>query len=231
MKHGTLYGIGVGPGDPELLTLKATRALSRARVIFAAASARNDFSHALTIARPYLANGADIVHLHFPMTRNGMELEEAWARNARVVAATLETGEDAAFLTLGDPLIYSTFGYLMRTLNRDFPAVEIEVIPGVTSFQAAAAHTRTVLCESGESLLLVSGINSERELEEHLRAADNAVILKAYRNYEAIRRAVRARGKEKRSVFVSRVGQAEELVTSLENAPENPHYLSLVLVK
>lgn len=231
MKYGTLYGIGVGPGEPELITLKATGVLKRVSTIFAAASTCNDFSHALTIAQPYLASNVEVVHLHFPMTRDKVELKRAWTENARIVGVALENGKDAAFLTLGDPLIYSTFGYLMQTLHCDFPEINIEVIPGVTSFQAAAARTCTVLCESGENLLLLSGINSEDELSDNLQTADNAIILKAYRNYEAIRRAVRGLGREKSSLFVSRVGQPEELVASLENAPEHPHYLSLVLVK
>ena len=231
MKQGILYGIGVGPGDPELITLKAARVLKEARTVFAAASTRNDFSYALEIARPYLTQDAKIVRLHFPMTREGTALAQAWAENARRVAESLKTSGNAVFLTLGDPLIYSTFGYLMQTLGRDFPEVEIEVIPGVTSFQAAAARTRTVLCESGESLLLVSGINSEQKLSDSLLIADNAVILKAYRNYEAICRVIREQGREKRSVFASRVGQAEEVIAPLENAPDHPHYLSLVIIK
>jgi len=229
--HGILYGIGVGPGDPELLTLKAVRALSRVHTVFAAASSRNDFSHALAIARPHLAQDAEIVQLQFPMTGNEDALETAWTENARIAAGRLATGADAAFLTLGDPLVYSTFGYLMQTLNRDYPEIRIEVIPGITSFQAAAARTRTVLCESRESLLLVSGTNSEEELVEQLKAADNAVILKAYRNYETIRRAMRVTGRDAHALFVSRVGQAEEFIAPVDKAPEQPHYFSLVLVK
>lgn len=230
MKQGILYGIGVGPGDPELITLKATRALNQVHTVLAAASTRNDFSHALDIARPYLAHDTTVIQLCFPMTRDSATLEQAWTENARRTAEALKKG-NAAFLTLGDPLVYSTFGYLMQTLNRDFPEIKIEVIPGITSFQAAAARTCTILCESGESLLLLSGINNAEELAEKLHAADNAVILKAYRNYKAIRQTIQSQGREKRSVFVSRIGQTEELVTSLENAPEQPHYLSLVLVK
>ncbi|MGE4297686.1 MAG: precorrin-2 C(20)-methyltransferase [Desulfovibrionaceae bacterium] len=229
---GILYGVGVGPGDPELLTLKAVAVLGRADVIFAAASSKNDYSVALTIAGPHVRPGIPVERLDFPMTRDAAVLEAAWEANAVRVADVLRQGRTAVFLTLGDPLLYSTFGYLMRTLARHAPEAAVEVVPGVTSFQAAAARTRTILAESGENLMIVPGVCGEASLENALDAADNAVILKAYKNFGAIRSVLAARGLAGRSVFVSRVGMADEVVaTPLDRAPDKPHYLSLVLVK
>lgn len=226
---GTLYGVGVGPGAPDLITMRAVSALSRVNVVFAAASSRNDYSTALSIARPHLPAEVKIVRLAFPMTRDAAKLAEAWEKNARTAAAVLEQGENAAFLTLGDPLIYSTFGYLMRTLAALFPHIPVEIVPGVTSFQAAAAHTRTILCESGENFLLVPGVLDEESLRRNLREADNAAILKAYRTLPEIRAAMAGEGAEKEALFVSRLGLEGEMVAPLEQAPENPNYLSLVL--
>jgi precorrin-2/cobalt-factor-2 C20-methyltransferase len=228
---GTLYGIGVGPGAPDLLTLRAVTALRRVRVVLAAASPKNEHSLALSIVAPHLRNDVDILRLDFPMTRDRQILEQAWSKNADTALTVLRSGRDAAFITLGDPLIYSTFGYLMRALLALEPGVSLCVIPGVTSYQEAAARTGTVLCQGEENLLLVPGINGAGRLEQDIRLADSAVILKAYRNFNTIAEVLRANGRLGRSLFASRLGLEHEIILrGLENAPENPHYLSLVLV-
>ncbi|MDR2075496.1 MAG: precorrin-2 C(20)-methyltransferase [Desulfovibrio sp.] len=227
---GTLYGIGAGPGDADLLTLRAVSVLRAADVVVAAASPRNERSLALGIAAPYLSSQACILRLDFPMTRAAAALDAAWEDNARRVASILREGKNVAFLTLGDPLIYSTFGYLMQTLERLDPDLPVEVIPGVTSFQAAAAKTRTVLCQGEENLLIVSGINSAERLGQALDAADNAVILKAYRNMETIRKALADRNLHRHVLLVSLLGLAGEKITrGLDEAPPTPPYLSLLL--
>lgn len=231
---GTLFGIGVGPGEPDLLTLRAADALSRVHVVYAASSTRNDYSVALDIARPHLPADARIETLGFPMTRDKPALIAAWEANAHAVADTLRRGEDAAFLTLGDPLIYSTFGYLLRTLRQvapDLPDHAVQVVPGITSYQAAAARTRTILCEADETLLLVPGVHDVTTLAAHVGSADNAVILKAYRGFAEIRRMLAEQGTAQQTVFVSRLGLPGEVITPLlAEAPETPHYLTLLLV-
>jgi len=231
-RYGTLYGIGVGPGDPELITLKAVNRLKRVDVVFAAASTKNEASLAQAIAAPHLRPGVEVIRLDFPMTRDEAVLASAWRANADRVAGLLAQGKDAAFLTLGDPLTYSTFGYLLRTLNGLLTEIPVQVIPGVTSYQAAAAHTGRVLAESGESLAVVSGVASEEELTRILSAADSAVILKAYKNLPAIRRVLAKLGLAGSAVFVTRLGhEGEEVITNLDNVPDKPSYFSLVLVR
>jgi len=232
MKLGTLYGIGVGPGAPDLITLRAVRILGEARVVFAAASPRNDYSTALDITRPYLRQDASILRLDFPMTRDRGIMEEAWARAADSVEAVLRRGEDAVFLTLGDPLVYSTFGYLTRTLRKRNADVPIEIVPGITSFQAAAALTGAVLCEGEESLRILPGIADGARLEKELAAPGNAVILKAYRNFPAIRDALERTGRLDSAVLVSQVGlKGEAVCRNLAEPLDTPPYLSLVLSK
>lgn len=226
---GTLYGIGVGPGSPDLITLRAVSLLRRTTLVLAASSTRNDYSTALDIARPHLPGDVRIVRLAFPMTHDGTDLAAAWEKNAAITASCLETGEDAVFLTLGDPLIYSTFGYLMRTLAARFPHIPIEIVPGITSFQAAAAATRTVLCEKDENFLLLPGVMDEQCLRQHLTTADNAAILKAYRTLPMIQRVLDENKGEKQAVFVSRLGLDGEIVTPADQAPSGPNYLSLIL--
>ena len=231
-QYGTLYGIGVGPGDPELITLKAVNRLRQVHVVFAAASTKNEASLALSIASPHVGENAEIVRLDFPMTRDQELLDAAWRANADTVAAHLAKGRDAAFLTLGDPLTYSTFGYLLRTLNGLLSEIPVVVIPGITSYQAAAAHTGRVLAESGESLAVVSGVAEEDELERILSAADSAVILKAYKNMPTIRRVLAKLGLADSCVFVTRLGhEGEEVITGLSDVPDRPSYFSLLLVR
>lgn len=231
-KRGILYGIGVGPGDPELLTLKAVRALGEVDVIFAAASTKNDYSTAYSIAKPHLKEGVSVIQLGFPMTKDKDELKAAWDKNAEIVASVLNKGQNAAFLTLGDPLTYSTYGYLQRTLLEVDPDIRLQAIPGITSFHAAASRIGFVLAESKESLLITSGVTDPDKLEQQLDVADNAVILKAYKNFEEIRATLEKLRLDDRTVLVSRLGmEGESILMDIKDAPKTPHYFSLALVK
>jgi precorrin-2/cobalt-factor-2 C20-methyltransferase len=156
-KTGTLYGIGVGPGDPDLVTLKAAKILSRVDIVYAAASTRNHHSLAKDIARPHVPVATPIKMLKFPMTRDKSETRGAWEMHARTIIDHLETGKDVAFLTLGDAMTYSTYGYIVRHISAMAPHLEIETIPGISSYQAAAARLNTPLVEGEESLMVVSG--------------------------------------------------------------------------
>lgn len=226
---GTLFGIGVGPGSPDLMTLRAVERLGRADVILAAASPRNEHSVALSIARPYLRPGVETLRLDFPMTRDKAVLREAWDKNAALAAAQLRQGKNAAFLTLGDPLVYSTFGYLLRTLQALMPDLPVDIVPGVTSFQAAAAHTGTILCEGKEALHVLPGILDGEALKDCLDHPGRAVILKAYRNFPAIRASLEAAGRADDAVFVSQLGLEGETVRRGMRDVDKPPYLSLVI--
>lgn len=225
---GTLYGVGVGPGQPDLITLRAIKVLAAVDVVLAASSSRNNHSLAQRIAAEYIPATAQVLRLEFPMTREASTLNEAWQHNLEETAALLRAGKNVAFITLGDPLIYSTFGYLLAGIRKKHPDIRVEIVPGITSYQAAAASTGTVLCEDEQNLLLLSGVARQEELQASLQNADNAVILKTYRNFPAIRSCLEQSDLEK--VFVSRLGLDNELVCpNLKDAPEAPNYLSLVL--
>lgn len=233
MNTGTLYGIGVGPGDPELITLKAVRALQSVDVVFTAASTKNRYSIAVEIVSPHLKDGIPIVRLDFPMTRDPEPLNRAWRRNAETVRETLCKGRNAALITLGDPMTYSTFGYLMRTLKEESPEYPICIIPGITSYQAGAAAAGRVLAEGEESLTVVSGAMGPEKLREVVDHTDNVVMLKVYRNYRDILRALSDMNLTRHSVLVSRCGfDGQQVITRLEDLPDEvPPYLSLLLIK
>jgi precorrin-2/cobalt-factor-2 C20-methyltransferase len=229
---GTLYGIGVGPGDPDLITVKAVKVLNRVSHIFASCSTKNSYSLALNIVRSHL-NGAGLEHLPFPMTRDRQVLAAAWADNARRVLEVLERGEDAAFITLGDPLTYSTFGYLLKTLKRLRPEVPVVTIPGITSYNAAAALAQIPLSEGEETVQVVSGALGSARLREVIGRADNLVLLKTYRHFDDIYRALEEMDLLDHAVCISRCGlEGETLVQDLRSlkGKELP-YLSLVIIK
>jgi len=231
-KVGTLYGIGVGPGDPDLITLKAVRVLQRVPHIFASCSTKNSYSLALNIVRPHL-NGAGLEYLPFPMTRDPLVLKEAWEKNAGRVLEVLATGEDAAFVTLGDPLTYSTFGYLLKTLKRLYPEVRVVTIPGITSYSAAAARTHIPLTEGEESFVLVSGAQGAARLREVVDQSDNIVMLKTYRHFEEIYRALEELDLLDRATCISRCGlEGEMVVENLRDYKGQPvPYLSMIIIK
>ena len=235
MKHltvtpGTLYAVGVGPGAPDLLTLRAARILGGVDAVLAASSSGNDYSSALDTVLPHLRTDAEIVRLGFPMTRRPDVLRRAWTQAADQTLAVLRAGNSAAFLTIGDPLVYSTFGYLLREIRKKAPKQPVEIVPGITSFQAAAARAEFILCEGDETLRLLPGINKSEDLERELRGADTAVILKAYRNIAGIGQALRASGRDGDCLLASRVEQSGERISrGLPPAGETPPYMSLIL--
>ncbi|MDR2054861.1 MAG: precorrin-2 C(20)-methyltransferase [Desulfovibrio sp.] len=227
---GTLYAVGVGPGAPDLVTLRAAHILGGVDAVLAASSSGNDYSSALNIALPHLRADAEIVRLNFPMTRRRGILRKAWTQAANQALAVLRTGKSAAFLTIGDPLVYSTFGYLLREVRKKAPEQPVEIVPGITSFQAAAARAEFILCEGDETLRLLPGINDAEELERELRGADTAVILKVYRNIAGIGRALRDAGRDSGCLLASRVEQSGECISKgLPPAGETPPYMSLIL--
>jgi len=232
MNSGLLYAVGVGPGDPELVTVKAVKALFKAQVVFAAASTKNDYSLALSIAAPHMRPDTPVVRLDFPMTHDKTLLEQAWQANARTVLSTLSQGLDAAFITLGDPMTYSTFLYLLRTLKTMDPNLAVHVIPGVSSIQAAAAAAQFSLAESSETLTILSGTDGDDHLRQALAVCHSAVILKAYKSFPRLKALLTSMNLAEKSILVCRLGlDGQSIHRGLTDCPERPPYFSLILVR
>jgi len=232
-KIGTLYGIGVGPGDPELITLKSAKILSMVHVVFAAASTKNNHSLAVNIAKPHIPETTPIRMLSFPMTKDEKETRESWAKNARIIINELVQGKDAAFLTVGDSMTYSTYGYILKQIKASAPDIAIESIPGITSYQAAAARLNTPLVEGEESLLVTSGVKGGDLLRQFSCKPETVVFLKAYRNLDDIICAVDETGLFQDCVGISKCGlPGEEIVTDpKEFAARPPDYWTLIIAK
>ncbi|MEA3385355.1 MAG: precorrin-2 C(20)-methyltransferase [Thermodesulfobacteriota bacterium] len=232
MNNGTLFGIGVGPGDPDLITLKAAKILKQVDVVFAAASTKNSYSLAEEIASTHIKEGTTLVRLGFPMTRGTEKLRTAWEENACTVVDTLRKGKDAAFVTIGDPMTYSTFGYLMRTIKEIAPDTSIEIVPGITSYHAAAAAAGEILAEAEESFTVISGALGTKKLREVIDHTDRVVMLKVYREYKEIMDVLDQLDLLMGSVLVCGCGlDRERIVRSLEDGIDSaPPYLSLLLI-
>jgi len=232
-EFGTLYGIGVGPGDPELITVKAVKILERVPVVFTAASTKNDYSTAYEIARRYIPETAEVVSLPFRMTTRHTARRQAREENALKVLPYLRAGKDAAFLTLGDPLTYSTFSYLAQALREIEPRVAIRSVPGITSYQAAASRLLVPLCEGEESLLVLSGAMGGQTLKQLAGGVDNIVMLKTYKNFPDILQTLDALDLTGKTVGVSRCGlEGEEVIDDIGRfREEHPPYFTLLIVK
>ena len=233
MTTGTLFGIGVGPGDPELIPLKAVRILGEVDLVFTAASTKNDYSLAVEIVRAHIPEQTPIEKLDFPMSKDHTVMEAAWRRHAERIAEALSDGKKAAFLTLGDPLTYSTFGYVVRHLKTGWPGINIQTVPGITSYQAAAAALNQPLMEGEESLMVMSGVHGGERLLEMSKAPENVVFLKAYRNVDGICHALSQTGLAQGSVAVSNCSREDQKIypdlCSLED--QKPNYWTLIIAK
>ncbi|ADK85819.1 precorrin-2 C20-methyltransferase [Desulfarculus baarsii DSM 2075] len=230
---GTLYGVGVGPGDPKLMTLRAVEVLRGVSVVFAASSPKNGYSLALNTAQGHIPPEVEVVRLPFPMTDSHELLAQAWRANAGAVAQALEQGRDAAFITIGDPLTYSTYGYLLRTLRDMGCQAPVVTVPGVTAYHAAAASLNTPLVESRQSLAVISGVADPAEIANLAAISDNIVIMKAYRQFDQIVEAVEALPEKWSLAAASQVSLAEEKATTEAGAlkGQKQHYLTLVIAK
>jgi precorrin-2/cobalt-factor-2 C20-methyltransferase len=233
MTSGTLFGIGVGPGDPELIPLKAVRLLQQVDRVFTAASTKNDYSMAVDVARSHIPPATAIETLEFPMSKDRTVMENAWHHNARRIADVLEAGCSAAFLTLGDPLTYSTYGYILRRLQAQWPHLEVTTVPGITSYQAAAAAVNRPLVEGEESLLIMSGVHGGERFHRMPVKPDNVVFLKAYRNVEGICTSLEAADMLGSSVAVANCSRKDEEIYRDLNLlkDKRPNYWTLIMAR
>jgi precorrin-2/cobalt-factor-2 C20-methyltransferase len=190
MKNGKVVGVGVGPGDPDLLTLKAIRVLQEANVVCAPAPNAAGHSLALDIIKRVLEareSAPEVITLIFPMIKDEAELERAWSQNTDTIATYANDGKLVAFVSIGDPSLYSTFTYVQRQLSIKYPEITVEIIPGVTSLSACVAKARIPLASGEETLLIMPRFDLEL-MKEESRLVDNIVWMKGVRNLpEAIK--------------------------------------------
>lgn len=224
--RGMLYGVGVGPGDPELITRKAERVIRQSAVLAVPDAGRGEKT-ALNIVGE-LAEGKQLLSCAAPMVRDYEALNAAYERNADLVCAALDQGKDVAFITLGDPTVYSTYLYLhKKVVARGYDA---EIIPGVPSFCAVAARLGTALCEKSERLLIVPA--SHKDVTDCLDLDANLVFMKAGKEIGALKETLEHHGLLDKASLVANCGMEGELVCPrFADLEEGSGYFSVVLVK
>lgn len=231
---GALYGVGLGPGDPELITLKAKRAIERADVI-AYPTARHGRSIARSIAAPYLHARQTEIAMTFPVTTEdvlpggGYEqaLRDFYDEQAARLADHLDAGRVVAVLCEGDPFFYGSYMYLHERLAHRYTT---EVIPGVTSFSAATAATGVPVAKGADVVTILPGTLPPDVVAYHLRAADASVVLKLGRTFASVRDAAEHAGVADRAIHVERASTSGERISRLRDVEGDVAYMSLLLI-
>lgn len=225
---GTLYGLGVGPGDPDLITLKALRVLERVPVIAYPAPETGD-SLARTIAAPHIPEGRDEIVIRTPMVPGKFPAHDVYDRYAEEISGHLAAGRDVAVLCEGDPFLYGSFMYLFSRLADDHA---MQVVPGVSSLGACAAAAGVPLVSRNQVLTVVPGPLDEAELEARIMASPAVAIMKVGRHLDKIRRVLGRLNLMNNAHYVERATMDEQRVMPLaELNGEGAPYFSMVLVR
>ena len=232
--YGKLIGASLGPGDPDLITRRAWAALqSGARWLYPVKKAEES-SYALSIVeRGGIPVPADAVELVFPMTRDADILAKAWARAAVQTVELLGEGRDLVFLVEGDASTFATFGHLARVARELAPEIEVETIPGVSSFAAAAATTGMPLAEEDETLAIIPAAYGTGVIDHMLDEFDTLILLKVKPLLDEVLELLERRDLLATSCFIEKVGSPDErIVRDLASLKgEKVNYLSLLLVQ
>jgi precorrin-2/cobalt-factor-2 C20-methyltransferase len=242
---GKLYIIGIGPGDPELMTLKAVRILNEVPCIIVPKGREEGTSLALSIVRKALdLDTKDIVEAYFPMVKTvrsaesgvrneeKQELNDKWNGVIDAVLQRIDRGIDAAFITIGDPAIYSTFFYLYDRLLERRPALRIEIVPGISSINAAAARAGLYL-GLGNDRIAILPANYLDSLQETLEKFDTVVLMKVNKVFDTVRDTLATMGLSAAATYVARAGMEDERIYKdiRSVSKEDLNYFSLVIVR
>lgn len=235
MSSGTLYGVGLGPGDPELMTVKAARILGEARVIayFSKAGKR---SHAHTIASPMLPKAYEEIPLVYPVTiehpvddpRYSQPIAKFYEASGELLAARLLAGENIVVLCAGDPFLYGSFMHLYRRLADRFPC---QVIPAISAMSGGWTNARAPITWGNDILTVIPGTLDTHTITQRLRVTDAAVIMKIGHNLPRIRTALTNAGVLERAIYVEYATmQAEKIIPMREKTDDTAPYFSLIIV-
>lgn len=224
---GTVFGIGVGPGDPELMTVKGARLLSEATVIAYPAPETGD-SLARAIAAPHLRADATEIAIRMPLSSNRFPVEAVYDRAAEEIGTHLSQGQDVAVLCEGDPFFYGSFMYVFARLAEDWP---VEVVPGVSSLTACAAVTGTALAALTDVLTILPGPLPDDVLRARLAETDAAAIIKVGRHLPRIRALLDEMGLADRAQYVEHATMDRQVVSPLDAVTEAAApYFSIILI-
>jgi precorrin-2/cobalt-factor-2 C20-methyltransferase len=237
--NNTLYIVGVGPGDPELLTFKAYNALNGCSVIATPKGSKEGNSTALSIIQQAVElERKTVLELHFPMRKVRMgkkpdkEVERGWQEAARVVLANLDDGNDVAFPTLGDPAIYSTGYYLYQTIAELRPDVRVVFVPGISALSACSASITIPICLGDDRIAIIPALFSSNKLKETLLSFDTIVLMKVHKVIEELKALLEDLDLLDSAVLVEKAGMKEEKIFySLRELTDPIHYFATIIVR
>lgn len=232
-KQGKFYGVGVGPGDPKLLTLQAVEVLCGVDVIFHVAGPRTENSVSGRVVDSIADCHAERVELLFSMATDKAKRTADWERNADHVVRELNAGRHCAFVTIGDPLFYSTYTYLLREVRKRLPDADVTTVPGITAFLAAASRANQPLVEDDETLTVIPAWKEELAARNFAKHSGTTVFLKTYRHRDRILDGLASGPTPDQVIYAARVGMEDErIVSGIEAVKKLPdEYLSLLIVK
>lgn len=224
---GTVYGIGVGPGDPELMTLKGARLLAACPVVAYPAPDTGD-SLARAIAAPHLPDPCTEIVIRVPMVAERFPAQEVYDRAAAEIGEHLRTGQDVAVLCEGDPFFYGSFMYLFARLAADWP---VEIVPGISSLTACAAALDAPLAARNDVLAVLPAPLSDDVLAARLDACDAAAIIKVGRHFERIRDLLRTLGLADSARYIERATLDRQHIAALDEVgADDAPYFSMILI-
>lgn len=227
---GIFYGVGVGPGDPKLLTLKAVERIRKADVLICPKGKKGKDSVALEIVRDYLNPDTELLGLTFPMVYQDEELKREWKRNVEIIYRKLMEGKDVVFITLGDPMLYSTYLYILPEIQKR--EIQVETIPGIPAFCAVASRSNTPLAMGNEALTIYPLLKNGENIGALMEDFDNLVIMKPSSHHGQLAEALKKRDLEKNFVLVSKCGTKEEkIIRDIEVVKRGIPYLSTMIIK
>lgn len=181
-----LFCVGCGPGDPELLTVRAVNLIKNAEVIFAPTAREGKPSIALSVVEQYVDRPTKTVSLVFPMVKDRESLRDYWKRNADEIAGAVRSGKKVVYLTVGDPALYSTWIYIHRELKKSYGDIEVEIVPGVASMFAIAARAKISLAEGDETVAVVPACYNMERVKKTANACDTVIFLKDGRYFDSV---------------------------------------------
>ena len=233
-KIGRLYGVGVGPGDPELLTLRAYNLLSRIPIIFIPLKDEKSTSYARSVIKNLVKESeGKVIGVVLPMLRDKEQLTDYWLKAAESIWQYINKGQDCAFINIGDPLLYGTFIHILETLKKSHPEIEVEVIPGISSISAAAARTVVPLASNDERIAIISGNRADKVIREALDNFDTVVFIKMNKVFDRLLAILEELNLIEKCVYVKRcTTQDEEIIRDISKLKgKKVDYFSLLIVR
>lgn len=225
------YGIGIGPGDSELVTVKAAKMLQELDILYTPEAKKNAKSLALSIAEPYLSDKLEIKQRHFPMVRDKSLKLGPWTEIAEEIVADVQSGKNVGFITLGDPMVFSTYSYLLDIIGN---RIETKTIPGITSYNSIASEVQVPLVMDEETFAVVPATAGMERLEKAIKVHETVVIMKVANHLAAILDLLKGHQLLESSILVSHSSTDQQLVRhGLDglSPDEKLSYFTTIIVK